>query len=410
MKNRLLKILSLALCLIVILSCCASQSGGQESSLPQSAASTAAPTEASAVAPTEAPAESTASDSPSSEAESTQLQYAQQFTIDRREDGCTLLTVENGSKYLVVPQGQEPAGELEEGTVVIQQPLTDVYLTATAAMCFFEALDSGEAVRFSGTKQEDWSVAYAQQAMERGDMIFAGKYREPDYELLLSEGCRLSVQSTMIERLPEVKEKLQELGIPVLVDRSSFEEHPLGRSEWVKFYGVLLGREKEAEELFQEQVQLFEQVSALPETGRTAAYFYFTAEGQPVTRPAGDYITRMLDLAGAENALAHVEGQGDSATVTMEMEDFYTAAKDADVLIYNGDMSGQLDNLDQLTALNPLMADFKAVQEGNVWCCRREMFQATLQMGTVIQDFHTIFSGEGDPPQYLYRLESGAGQ
>ncbi len=395
MKNIPLKPLPLALCLAVALSCCAPQPPAQSNAAPSTAVSAQAPAESA---------------SPSPEAEDARLQYARQFTITPQEDGSTLLSVENGSRYLVVPEGQEAPGNVEDGVVVIQQPLDHVYLTATAAMCFFEALDGGEAVRFSGSRQEDWSVAYAREAMERGDMVFAGKYREPDYELLLSEGCRLSVQSTMIDRLPEVKEKLQELGIPVLVDRSSFEEHPLGRSEWVKFYGVLLGREAEAQALFEEQVRLLDQVAALPETGHSAAYFYFTAEGQPVTRPAGDYIGEMLRLAGAENLLAHVKGQGKSAAVTMEMEDFYTAAREADFLIYNGDMSGQLEDMEQLIALNPLMADFKAVKEGNVWCCRQEMFQATLEMGVVIQDFHTIFSGEGDAPQYLYHLEGRAGQ
>ena len=38
----------------------------------------------------------------------------------------------------------------------------------------------------------------------------------------------------MIYHNPEVKEKLEEFGIPVLVEHSSYESHPLGRTEWVK--------------------------------------------------------------------------------------------------------------------------------------------------------------------------------
>lgn len=334
---------------------------------------------------------------------STELAYAKQFAISHFEGGYVLLTVEDGSRYLTVPEGLEAPQGLDEDIVVLRQPLSDVYLTATAAMCFFEALGHGEAIRFSGTQAKDWSVEYAQQAMASGEMVYAGKYREPDYELLTAQGCKLSIQSTMINRVPEAKEKLLELGIPVLVDYSSFEEHPLGRSEWVKFYGALLGEEEQAQALFQEQEALFAKTEGLPATGRTAAYFYFTAEGQPITRPSGDYITKMIEMAGAENLLAHVEGEGKSATVTMEMEDFYTSAKDADVLLYNGDMTGQLESLDQLLALNPLMADFKAVQEGNVWCAKREMFQATLEMGTVVSDFHKAFTGEGKP-ELLYKL------
>ena len=77
--------------------------------------------------------------------------------------------------------------------------------------------------------------------MREGSLIFAGKYSQPDYELLLSEQCRLAIENTMLLHNPEVKEKLEQIGIPVIVERSSYEPEPLGRMEWVKFYGALLG-------------------------------------------------------------------------------------------------------------------------------------------------------------------------
>ena len=75
--------------------------------------------------------------------------------------------------------------------------------------------------------------------MEQGDIIYAGKYNAPDYELILSGGCDFVIENMMIMHTPEVKEKLENFGIPVMVDRASYEEHPLGRCEWVKLYGVL---------------------------------------------------------------------------------------------------------------------------------------------------------------------------
>ena len=46
----------------------------------------------------------------------------------------------------------------------------------------------------------------------------------------------------MIYHSPEVKEQLEKLGVPVLVERSSYEQDPLGRMEWVKVYGALVGK------------------------------------------------------------------------------------------------------------------------------------------------------------------------
>lgn len=59
----------------------------------------------------------------------------------------------------------------------------------------------------------------------------------------------------MIYHTPEVKEQLEKFGIPVLVERSSYETDPLARMEWVKLYGILLGKQQEAEQLFDTQVQ-----------------------------------------------------------------------------------------------------------------------------------------------------------
>lgn len=49
--------------------------------------------------------------------------------------------------------------------------------------------------------------------------------------------------------------------------------------------------------------------------------------------------------------------------MTIQMESFYDAAADADVLIYNSTIDGELDSLDALLAKSPLLADFKAVQD-----------------------------------------------
>ena len=81
----------------------------------------------------------------------------------------------------------------------------------------------------------------------------------------------------MISHSPEVKEKLEQLGVPVLVERSSYEEGPLGRVEWIKLYGLLTGHLDEAEQFFWnsvQQVQAVEQMAAGNETGRpTVAIF-----------------------------------------------------------------------------------------------------------------------------------------
>ncbi len=338
-----------------------------------------------------------------------ELKYADQFEIDRYKDGFSLIQTGNGSRYLIVPEGKAAPERLDSDIIVISRPVKDIYIAATSSMGIFEALDCGEAVKFSGTKAEDWYIDYAREAMEQGDMLYAGKYREPDYELLLSGGCGLSIQSTMIEHSPEVKEKLEELGIMVFVDYSSYESHPLGRSEWIKVYGEIMGKAKEAERIFNEQADYLKGTNGFESTGKTAVFFYISNSGQAVTRKSGDYVTNMIELAGGENVF-HGLGKGNSSSaVTMEMEKFYETAKDADFIIYNSTIGGEIDTIDELISKNSLLSDFKAVKEDNVWCTRNNLFQETMKLGTVISDFNSVFTGnaKNDPPQFLYKLESG---
>ena len=64
----------------------------------------------------------------------------------------------------------------------------------------------------------------------------------------------------MILHTPEVKEQLEKFGIHVLVDYSSYEPEPLGRTEWVKLYGLLTGHEAQADKAFAEEKSAFEEV------------------------------------------------------------------------------------------------------------------------------------------------------
>ena len=59
-------------------------------------------------------------------------------------------------------------------------------------------------------------------------------------------GCDLAIENTMIYHTPEVIEQLQTVGVPVLVERSSYESDPLGRIEWLKLYAALVGKEAQA--------------------------------------------------------------------------------------------------------------------------------------------------------------------
>ena len=335
------------------------------------------------------------------------LLYADQFSADYYEDGIALITIGDADQFLLLPEGVSAPDGLPASITVLHKPVKNIYLVATSAMDDFIRLDALDSIALSGTKETGWYLPEAKTAMEEGKIAYAGKYSAPDYETIVSSSCELAVESTMIYHTPEVKEQLERLGIPVLVERSSYESHPLGRMEWIRLYGLLTGKEEEADQIFQENMNALSDVLAMKPSGKTAAFFYVTNSGSVNVRKNGDYIAKMIDIAGGtyvpENA-----GTGENAlsTMNMDFESFYAAAKDADVLIYNSTIDGELTTIDELCAKNQLFADFKAVKEGNVWCTGKIMFQETMGLGDMIRDMNAVFSGNREYAfTYLHQLK-----
>lgn len=333
-----------------------------------------------------------------------ELDYAKEFAIDEYKDGYRLISISDGSRFLVVPEGKEAPDDLEADIMVLNQPVDHIYLAATAVMDMITSIDALDAIRLSGTKSSGWYIEEAKEAMEEGSILYAGKYSAPDYERIVSEGCRLAIENTMINHAPEVREKLEKFGIPVFLDYSSYETHPLGRVEWVKLYGVLLGKEEQAERAFDGEETAFEDAICGEPTGKTVAFFFITTNGAVNVRKSSDYIPKMIELAGGTYVFDSLgDAQSRSSSVTMQMEEFYAAAQDADYLIYNSSIDGEVGSIDELLGKSSLLGDFKAVQEGNVFCTTKNLYQESMSIGTLTKDIHSMLTGKTEMT-YLYRL------
>lgn len=344
------------------------------------------------------------------------LRYAENFTVDYYEGGYTLLTTTiDGRQFLIVPEDKEIPENTEEiigntqnqnqKLVVLKRPIKNIYLVASSVMDMFCELDGIEAITFSGQKEDGWYIEEAREAMKRGDILYAGKYNRPDYELLVSHHCALAIENMMISHAPEVVEKLGDFHIPAITDYSSYESHPLGRVEWVKFYGALLGKEEEAEKIFAEQMEILERVNTGEKTGKTVAFFFITSNGLVQVRQSSDYVPKMIELAGGKYVFENLGDQETRrSTMNMQVEEFYAGAKDADYLIYNSSIDGGVSSVKELVDKCELLADFKAVKEGNVWCTANDMYQQSLSIGYLLEDIHRMIQGEKDGMHYLFRL------
>ena len=327
-----------------------------------------------------------------------QLDYAQQFTADCYEGGYTMVSIpDSGQKFLVVPQDAAEVDSLPADVTVLRQPVENIYLVSTSVMDLILHLDALDSITLSGTKAEGWYLPEAKQAMEAGRIAYAGKYSAPDYEQILAANCSLAIQNTMILHTPEVKEQLEHFGIPVLVERSSYESGPLERMEWIKLYGILLGKEDTAEQVFAAQEAAIAPLLEQEPTGKSCAFFSLSSNNLATVRKGSDYVAKMIEMAGGAYVFSDLTDNGNSlATMNLPLEDFYAGAKDADVLIYNSAIEGTIASVSQLTEKFPLLSEFKAVQNGQVWCTSQSLFQQSMELADLILDMNKVFT-EGTP-------------
>ena len=334
-----------------------------------------------------------------------QLAYAKNFSVDYYDGGYKLLTIKDGTQILTVPKGKEVPDNLDESIIVLQQPVKNIYLVSSAVMDMFRELNAFDTIGFSAQKAENWYVDGAKAAMENGDILYAGKYSSPDYELLVSKKCSLAIENSMILHSPEVKEMLEDFDIPVIIEYSSYETDPLGRVEWIKFFGALTGKEEEAEKAFEKQTEIVKHVTATKKTDKTVAFFYITSNGLVQVRQSNDYIPKMIELAGGRYIFENLGDDSKRSTMNMQVEEFYNKAKDADYLIYNSTIDGGVKTVDELIEKCSVLSDFKAVKSGDVWCTEKDVYQQSMSIGFLIEDIHNMLQGADDTEMnYLYRL------
>ncbi|MBR5375912.1 MAG: ABC transporter substrate-binding protein [Lachnospiraceae bacterium] len=327
------------------------------------------------------------------------LRYAKEYEVSYYGDGLSLVDIHETGRYLIAEEGAAVPEGVPEDVAIIKKPLRHTYVAATSVMDLYRQLGVLSNIQMTSTKYEDWSIPEVREALENEDMFYVGKYGTPDFEFVLDCGCDLAIESTMIYHKPETKEKLEELGIPVMVEHSSYEADPLGRLEWIKLYGLLNDRLPEAESFFDGEEEKLTQIKNPSGEKKKTAFFALTPQGAVSVRKQDDYFVKMIEKANGEYV-----PKGDVSTI--QMESFVAGASDADVLIYNSTVYDGPKDLEALLAMNEALRDFKGVREGNVWCTDDDVFQRTTAICDIIREFNAVISGDaGDDTEYFFRLK-----
>lgn len=162
---------------------------------------------------------------------------------------------------------------------------------------------------------------------------------------------------------------------------------------------------KEAEAAYEKQSAALEALKGQEKSGKSVAFFYVTSNGSISVRNASDYIPKLIEEAGGSYAFPEIGKDSQSATSTIQIEEFYAAVKDTDYLIYNSSIVGELSDLDDFLALSPLFQDLKAVKENHVYCTNQNLYQSSMEMGDFALDLNRMLNGVDGDLEYIYKLQ-----
>ena len=328
---------------------------------------------------------------------SMELDYAKGFSVDYYGDDA-LIEIGDERYYLTADAKEK---DIPDDVQVIHAPVKNIYLASSSVMDLFLQIDALDDIAMTSTDARDWTIEKIASKVDSGEIEYVGKYSAPDFERILDRGCGLAIENTMIWHQPKTREQLISLGVPTLVETSSYEEHVLGRMEWVKLYGLLTGHEREAEAFFSDARERLERVSDAPDTGKSVAFFYVTSSGYVNVRKSGDYISELIEMAGGHYVSFDDEEKNSLSTMNVDIESFVESAHDADVLIYNSTVAGAPETVDELTDQAPFLSDFKAVQSGEIWATGQNMFQMTGSLPEVAEELAVVIAG-GDEQGHFF--------
>ena len=290
---------------------------------------------------------------------------------------------------------------------VLQAPLTKLGCFSTTHATLFHAIGALDKVSLVTTDKDKWHIEQIAQQIEDGTTTYVARTPPPHYELISAAAPQIIlISANTMHGSDEVLAKLDELGIPYIADSQHLENHPLaawsGSSWWAPCWTwrrrpTLLRRRGAAGECRGRERGRESEHPTILQT--------YIFKGTVYVRNGGDYVNKMLELAGGTYPFAELEpGQGGNTKMTVEK--FYQGAVDAEILIYDNTSDVSVSTVADILANGDYLADMKAIQEGNIWGIQKNYWQSADDVATMIEDIATIIYHPEDADQlhYFYKL------
>ncbi len=292
------------------------------------------------------------------------LTYATGFTLEKAKDHyrVKVITPFKGATapltyVLYDRQGQKPAVQAD---AYIATPVKSIVCTSTTHIPLLDYL--GESAALTGFPSLDYiSTASVRTRIEAGQVAELGVDEALNIEKLVSLQPEVVMGYSLTGDFGQFN-RIQEAGIPVLLNAEYLEQHPLGRAEWLKLAGILFNKETMADSVFNYIQNEYLQALALAKTaGEKPTVMSGIVYGGSWFVPGGrNYAARMLGDAG----FTYLWQQDTTAAfLPLSFENVFNRAHEADFWIG----VGSFRTLAELAAADSRYTAFRPYRQHTVY-------------------------------------------
>ena len=299
---------------------------------------------------------------------SDEVKYAKGFTIEDLGD-FTVVTVtdpwpnaERTYSYALVPREKLAAISFPNNRydAIIPTPVNSLVVTSTTHIPALESL--GALTKLVGFPNTDFiSSMPARKLISKGEIKELGKDESLNTEIVLELQPEVVI-GFAINNDNNSFDLLQKAGIPVIFNGDWTEQTPLGKAEWIKFFGVLLDKEKQANKIFRDIKEAYKAVVSLAKQATTKPTVLSGSLFKDVWYlPAGEsWAAQFLREANTQYLWAQTKGIG---SLSLSLESVLDQGKTADFWISPGSFTAY----DALELANSHYAQFQAFQKQQVF-------------------------------------------
>jgi len=299
------------------------------------------------------------------------IQFAKSLAIQKHE-GFTVVTVSNpwpdavkNFTYILKEKNGVVPDSLKKYTQ-INVPLQSIVVTSTTNIPFLEML--GVEKSLVGFPHTDYVSSEKTRALiDAGKVKNVGQNEKLNIEQLIDLNPNLIVTFGIDNNNPSI-ENLQKSGLKVLIQADWMEQSPLGKAEWLKLYGALFGKEKEANQLFDNIVKEYnDAVKLVANQKPTSTVLYGSMyQDQWFVARGSSWVAQFMKDAKANYLWKDLEGTG---SLGLSFENILDKAKTANFWI----ATGSFKSLAELEKANPHYSQFDAFANKNIFTFEAKM-------------------------------------